>query len=284
MSSAAPPASSATQVGQTGNHSLLWYGLNVEVGRALRGGRWTPAGRGCRAQCPRVPVPTSADTHTPAPAHPLLQDPAVQKPSPNEVEHPEQTKNTRLMRDRHTVLPLGALRDMLQRVAAAGRDRGRYLAQRAAGRHYVELHPGGVLKPKCGPQNPGNPACTMKAPAPEPPYVPREQREAEAAAAAAAAAQQQAEAEAAAAQWGQAFAPVAPLQAGPWSSIGLRERPPASALLGAALLLLAAAAVGRSLTGSRKRRQPPHIVSLAAPGLPGDEPPADAGANGHPHA
>ena len=235
------PVSSAvhSQVGQTGNHSLLWYGLNVE-------------------------------------------DPAASRPSPNEAALPAGTvtKDQRLMRDRHTVLPLGALRDMLLRVAAAGRDRGRYLTQRAAGRHYAELHPGGVLKPKCGPQAAINPACTMQPPPPEPAYVPREEREAAAAAAAAAAAQQQAEAEAAAAQWGRAFAPVLP-QARPWSGIGLRERPPATALLGAALLLLAAAAVGRSLTGGHKRQpalhRPPPVASLPTASPPAASPPASPG-------
>lgn len=50
------------------------------------------------------------------------------------------------MRDRHTRLPLGALREMLLRVAASARSRERYVAQLADGSFNAALLPGGVLR------------------------------------------------------------------------------------------------------------------------------------------
>lgn len=85
-----------------------------------------------------------------------LQDPALSRPGAQEAAHPSRYgRNTRHMRDRHTHLPWGALREMVQRVAAAGRDAERYARQVAAQQHYVELLPGGWLRPKRRPGEPG---------------------------------------------------------------------------------------------------------------------------------
>lgn len=53
----------------------------------------------------------------------------------------------RYKRDRHTTLPFAALREMLVRIAAAGRDREKYLQQVEARQHYVKLLPGAELQP-----------------------------------------------------------------------------------------------------------------------------------------
>lgn len=65
------------------------------------------------------------------------------------------SKNQRLARDRHTLLPWGALQEMLQRIAAAGRDREAYVRQAEAEQHYVEMLQGTVLRPKRRPQGAG---------------------------------------------------------------------------------------------------------------------------------
>lgn len=58
---------------------------------------------------------------------------------------------SRYKQDRHVILPFPVLQEMLQRIAAAGRDRAKYIKQRQGREAYVQLVPGGVLQPAwCG--------------------------------------------------------------------------------------------------------------------------------------
>lgn len=57
----------------------------------------------------------------------------------------------RLLRDRHVVLPLDALKEKLLRIAAAGRSRQRYIAQQGQQLHYSELREDGRLHIRCIP-------------------------------------------------------------------------------------------------------------------------------------
>jgi len=80
-----------------------------------------------------------------------LQDPAAYKPGHQEADVMDNNlakgAPQRTERDRHVILPPSALRAMLERIAAAGRQHSRYLEQRQANDVYVELHPGGELRP-----------------------------------------------------------------------------------------------------------------------------------------
>lgn len=89
--------------------------------------------------CDRAPPATPPATHA-------AQDEAASKPSQREVEkvNPD---DARYKRDRHIILPFPALQDMLQRIAAAGRDRTKYIQQRQSKVSYMQLKPGGVLEP-----------------------------------------------------------------------------------------------------------------------------------------
>lgn len=194
----------------------------------------------------------------------LLQSPLAWKPGPVEVAHPERKRDSHVMRDRHVILPPSALQEMLLRIAAAGRSQDRYLAQRQAGRHYVEMQQGGLLQPKCGKQP--NAACAMTPVRPQPVYVPEAAREAATAAAAARPQPAAGQPEAATTAALQPHLPAAGLR----PRAVLREKPSMLALLSAAILLLAAAAVGRSVhSGANRRRQPPTVVANQPKG---DEP------------
>lgn len=75
-----------------------------------------------------------------------MQDAAASKPSQREVDNINPDES-RYKRDRHIILPFPALQEMLQRIAAAGRDRTKYVQQRSSKEAYVQLKPGGVLEP-----------------------------------------------------------------------------------------------------------------------------------------
>ena len=79
-----------------------------------------------------------------------VESPDSWMPGAVEAEHPERggaRGDKALLRDRHVLLPPAALQAMLLRIAAAGRSRPRYLAQRQEGLHYAELLEGGSLRP-----------------------------------------------------------------------------------------------------------------------------------------
>lgn len=78
--------------------------------------------------------------------HPAAEDPRASKPSQREADNLNPEPN-QFKRDRHVILPFDALREMLERVAGAGRSRARYLRQRERGLTYAELLPGGYLSP-----------------------------------------------------------------------------------------------------------------------------------------
>ncbi|KAL4427722.1 hypothetical protein ABPG75_001811 [Micractinium tetrahymenae] len=75
-----------------------------------------------------------------------VEDPAASTPSQREKDkvNPD---DSRYKRDRHTTLSFAALREMLSRIAAAGRDKEKYLKQVERKEHYVQLLPGGELQP-----------------------------------------------------------------------------------------------------------------------------------------
>ena len=230
-----------------------------------------------------------------------IESPLAWKPSDAEAADPTRATDLRMIRDRHVLLPPAALQQMVLRVAVAGRSRPRYLAQRQAGRHYAELHQGGVLKPHCLAHGASpNGRCGMSAGVPA-----ATSREAAAAAAEAAgvvsgvptAASQPAAGQLAAValesslgssletalpQLGPQAADLAGQQAGgqpastpanaglvagtPWHSLSLRRADPVLATLGALAFLLSAAAIRCSASRRARRRQPPRIISIAGAG------------------
>lgn len=112
------------------------------------------AGRHHALACPTNTPPDSGDSF-PSNTSPLTtpQNSKSWKPGAAEVARGvvNRTMDPRLLRDRHVVLPMDALKEKLLRIAAVGRSRERYIAQQAQQLHYSELQEDGRLHIRCIP-------------------------------------------------------------------------------------------------------------------------------------